>query len=177
MIKNLDEIGIPTDECDGRHWGHVDEPCWGEVKRYSVDGDRFCEGHWEEREGNGYLREPPRLHGPRVIDEMGRPCVLKRPDQPCWGKIERYGDADDTYCEAHHPMSGVYGAVYNAGSQQTFERVTGWVEEELAKIETRLSACIHHLGTGEDCNGPEAVKADLWDLLTTVERLRRGGES
>lgn len=169
---------VETSRCDGQRLG---EPCWGEVRRYGIDDD-FCEGHWEARNGHGYLPEPPRLHGDRfVVDEMGRACTRRCPEEPCWGDIERVGDADDTYCKAHHPVDGVYAAVYNRGAEDAYDPGPPRVPDlhgRLVALENRISDCIHQLGKREDCNGPDAVKDDLWDLLTTVETLRKqaGGE-
>lgn len=164
-----------TNECDGRREAQADEPCWGEVRYYGIDGDWFCEGHWEEREGQGYLAEPPRHHGPRVVDEMGRGCKFRCSTQPCWGKIERYGDFDDTYCEAHHPVDGVYAAVSNEAAQEAFGAAIERIGEQLSGIEDRISGCIHHLGTDKHCGGPEFVKANLWDLLAAIKQLRAQG--
>lgn len=121
-------------KCDGRRSGGA---CWGEVRCYNCDGDWFCEGHWEAREGQGYLAEPPRIHGPRVTDEQGRSCV-RRYCQPCWGKLERFGDYEDVYCEAHHPVDGVYQQV----RAETAREVEGNIMAELTALKAKLLGAV-----------------------------------
>lgn len=159
---------VGTARCDGRQPG---EPCWGDVRRYSSDDDWFCEGHWEAREGCGYLPEPPHFHGPNKTDEMGRHCQNACGSEPCWGEIVRVADFDDTYCEAHHPIDGVYAAIRN--EVQGGDPGPSDLYPRLVALEERLSECIRHLGTSAECNGPEFVKSELWDVLSAVESLRK----
>lgn len=151
----------------------VEGPCWGSVEYYS-DGDSLCEGHFSFAQYGVYRHKPHTRPGDRE-------CKFHGHDAPCWGEIERYGDAADTYCEAHHPVNGTYAIFYNKGadSHECHPPAVPDLYERLVGLEGRISELVHHLGKSEDQNGPEAVKADLWDVLTTLEALRKqvGGES
>lgn len=102
----------PPEE-DPCHLANVEGPCWGSVEYYG-DGDSLCEGHFSFAQYGVYRHKPHTRPGDRE-------CKFHGYNAPCWGKIERYGDADDVYCEAHHPVDGLYASLRNEGAASVLE--------------------------------------------------------
>lgn len=85
-----------------------ENPCWGSVEYYT-DGDSLCEGHFSFMQYGVYRHKPHTRPGRRE-------CIYHGGKAPCWGKVERFGDADDIYCEAHHPVDGLYASLRDEGA-------------------------------------------------------------
>lgn len=123
--------------CDGRK---PSEPCWGNLRRYSIDDDWFCEGHWQEREGHGFAKKPPVIHPPAYANDAGQACCLASKNEPCWGEISRLGDADDTYCEAHNPVDGVYRRIAEGAAVRLWSSTADQEFFERDRVDTLLAS-------------------------------------
>ncbi len=117
-----------TDKCDGG-------PCWGTIEYYG-DDDWLCEGHFYLAQYGSYLHK---VHS-RPGDEE---CCWHGHSNPCWGELRSHGRPDAIYCEAHHPVDGVYTLIASEAASdmaevracldETSERV-GRVYKRLADI-------------------------------------------
>ena len=121
---------VSTDEDDGMpRWG----ACWGTIEYYS-DGDWLCEGHFHLAQYGSYLHK---VHSRPGVEE----CCWHGHSNPCWGELRSHGRPDAIYCEAHHPVDGVYTLIASeaAGDMAEVRACLDETSERVGRVYKRLA--------------------------------------
>lgn len=107
-------------------------PCWGTIEYYS-DGEWLCEGHFHLAQYGSYLHK---VHSRPGETE----CYLHGTSNPCWGELRSYAPFErkphykQIYCEAHHPVDGVYTLIASKAASEMAE-VRAYADETAEHME------------------------------------------
>lgn len=133
--------------CFGPRWSGMH--CWGRVVRAPAGFKAWlCEGHLSQHLGCGWESPPdPSLYHKDWINpwscpsnERGQDCRHASEEEPCWGKLrshapfERKPHYTETYCEAHHPVDGVYTLIASKAASKMAE-VRAYADETAEHME------------------------------------------